>query len=459
MCLGKREIGVWIQLDAAENAPTACHCIQLEVGEDTGQAAALLETLQTNRIERWHPSMRHSPPSQMSTESINRRRFAQTVATGAASVVLGRAFTAFGERSEPLRILEPFHGAVLNRRVGQEVRGGLKIPVSGQAARSDRVTVNGCPARREGLGFTAEVILRHRENTISAVAEGEFGRREHQVRVLWDRYSQPRYRFSIDDNSFFLRDICQKQYASLFDCFYLRLLRDLHARYGARFVLNIYYTTGDGFDLSHFPDSYRGEWKDNADWLRLSFHAYANEPDRPYQNAPPEKLIADLDKVAEQIVRFAGKSTYSPPTVIHWAMVEPAALKPLHERGVRVLSGYFRRSNGIWDINYRLDEERSEYLSRHDALMDFDSGIVFSKVDLICNNTPMPDIAPTLGRLAEDLNQAEIMDLFTHEQYFWPFYSHYVPDHGRRLETAISWLTDRGYKPVFFHEGFLGGKA
>ena len=373
--------------------------------------------------------------------------------------MLGTTLRALGGAVEPMRIIEPFHGAVLNRRLGVEVPHGLRIRVSGEAPVRDRVTVNGGLAHREGQRFTAEVVLRHKETTITAVADGDFGRRQHQVRVLWDRYSQPRYRFSIDDNSFFLRDVFQKQYASLFDCFYLKLLRDLHTRYGTRFVLNIYYTTADGFDLSQFPDRYRGEWKDNADWLKLSFHAYANEPDRPYQKAPAEKLIADWDKVAEQIVRFAGKSTYSPPTVIHWAMVEPAALKALHERGVRVLSGYFRRSNSGWDINYRLDDERSEYLSRHDALMDFDSGILFSKVDLICNNTPVADIAPTLARLAEDPNQAEIMDLFTHEQYFWPFYPRYVPDHGQRLDTAIRWVTEHGYKPVLFHQGFLGGKA
>jgi hypothetical protein len=50
------------------------------------------------------------------------------------------------------------------------------------------------------------------------------------------------------------------------------------------------------------------------------------------------------------------------------------------------------------------------------------------------------------------------MDLFTHEQYFWPFYMNYVPDHPQRVETAIRWVTERGYKPVFFHEGFLGGR-
>jgi len=323
----------------------------------------------------------------------------------------------------------------------------------------DRVTVNGQPTQRAGTTFTSEVVLREKETEIVAASEGSFGHLEHRVRVVWDRHSFPRYRFSIDDNSFFLRDVAQKKYESLFDCFYLKMLRDLHTKYGARFVLNIYYTTGDDFDLPQFPDRYKGEWEKNADWLKLAFHAWANEPARPYQYASAGKLIADLDKVAEQIRRFAGELTYSPPTVIHWGMVQPAALKPLFKRGVRVLSGYFRQSNGIWDVNYLLDDDRSEYLSRHDALMDFDSGIVFSRVDIICNNTAIEQIVPTLEPLAKDPNCAEVMDLFTHEQYFWPFYSNYVPDHAQRLDAAIRWVTERGYKPVFFHEGFLVGLA
>jgi hypothetical protein len=48
------------------------------------------------------------------------------------------------------------------------------------------------------------------------------------------------------------------------------------------------------------------------------------------------------------------------------------------------------------------------------------------------------------------------MDLFTHEQYFWPFYTRYIPDHGERLNQTIRWVTERGYEPVFFHEGSMG---
>ena len=399
----------------------------------------------------------------MSGDSIanmktDRRKFLKIMSAGAAGAVLATRRPAAAGPSEPFRIHEPFHGAVLNRRLGRESDGGLKIQVRGEAPLRDRVTVNGSPAAQTGNAFVAEVLLKDKETEIVAAADGSTGRREHRVRVVWDRNSRPRYRFSIDDNSFFLRDVAKKRYASLFDCFYLKMLQGLHAKYQTKFVLNIYYTTGDGFDLTKFPDRYKGEWRDNADWLRLAFHARANDPDRPYQYAEPEKLTADLDMVAGEIRRFAGEEVYSPPTVIHWGMVQPAALRPLYERGVRVLSGYFDPVATGWDINYLFDDDRSDYLSKHDALMDFPSGIVFSKIDLVVNATPIDKIVPALEPLAKDPNRAEIMDVFTHEQYFWPFYFNHVPDHPERMDTVLRWLTEQGYEPVHFHEGFMGIK-
>ena len=388
---------------------------------------------------------------------MQRRDFLLAATAATAGLGLARPATArtAGDR---ITIEEPFHGAVLNHRHGRQSDEGLSIAVRGRVSGPGQVSVNGLAARRSGEHFTAQVVLRENETDLVAAVGEDSGRAEDRARVVWDRYSEPRYRFSIDDNSFFLRDVAQKKYKSLFDCFYLEILRKLHKKYRAKFVLNIYYTTEDGFTLPDFPDRYKGEWRDNSDWLKLAFHAYANEPARPYQEAPAEKLIADLDQVEEQILRFAGEETYSLPTVIHWAMVRPDALKPLADRGIRTLSGYFRLSGGKWDINYQINDTASEYLSRHDAWKDFDSGIVFSTVDIICNNTPLDRVVPTLEPLAKDPNRAEIMDLFTHEQYFWPFYSHHIPDHAQRLDAAIRWVTEKGYKPVFFHEGFLGGR-
>ena len=135
-------------------------------------------------------------------------------------------------------------------------------------------------------------------------------------------------------------------------------------------------------------------------------------------------------------------------------MVPPETFSTLAARGVRVLGGVFVRGPGGWDLNYGLDGERSEHLSRSDALKDFGSGIVFSKIDLVVNNTPIDRIAPALEALAADPGSAEVMDLLTHEQYSWDFHRNHIPDHGARIEAAIRWVTEHGYEPVCLEEGF-----
>ena len=373
-----------------------------------------------------------------------------------------------------VRIREPFHGAVLNHRHGTQSAGALAVHVRGEAPPGHRVAVNGIEARRAADAFDAVVEIRDREADITARAEGVTGTSSHTVRVVWDRHSRPRYRFSIDDNSFFARDVAASRPGSLFDCFYLGILRDLHGEYGAKFVLNLFFTTPEhDFDLSRFPEDYKSEWRDNADWLKLSFHARCEFPNRPYQYAASQQLAEDFDTVANEIMRFAGEEAWSTPTVIHWGMLPRRSLPVLTERGVKVLSGMFgpaegssytsdgeegtALANGVgYDVNYLLDETRSEYLSHHDALMDFGSGIVFSRGDIVCNNVAPNRVVSVLSPLAHDPNNAEIMDLFTHEQYFWPFYHNHRPDHKERCETAIRFCTENGYEPVFFHEGFLG---
>lgn len=387
---------------------------------------------------------------------VGRRDFFRSIAVGAAAAAVTPRIVS-GATASIIQIEEPFDGAILNHRHGKPCAGGLRIRVSGTAPTSQAVAINGQPARREGEKFTGEVVLREKVTKITAASVDGSHRGEDRVRVVWDRYSQPRYHFAVDDNIYFLRDIARKKYASLFDSFYLKTFRDLHKKYGTRFSVNIYYAAEDGFTLAQFPDSYKSEWRDNAGWLELAFHAYADAPARPYQDAPAEKLIRDYDQVAEQIQRFAGAEAFAPPTNLHWAMAQPDGLKALHERGVRVLSGYFTPIGSRWDINYNLDARRSAYLSKHDLLMDFDSGIVFIRDAIICNATPVDRVAPTLDPLAREPNRRETVNLLTHEQYFWPFYAAYVPDHAKRCEAAIRWTTDHGYKPVWFHEGFLGG--
>jgi hypothetical protein len=377
-----------------------------------------------------------------------------------------------------ITITSPVNGEVLTHRNGRVTDGGLSVEVRGHvkpATSFSAVFVNDTPAQVAANGaFQATVRVTEPETDLVTRLEASGGPAAHQIRVLWNRHSRPRYRFAIDDNIFFLRDLARTRPASIFDHFYLRGLRDLHQRYGTKFVLNTFFTTPEAdFTLAQMPDGWRGEFADHAGWLSLAFHAYAEFPDRPYQHATAAKLAADYDLVAGELRRFAGDTAFSPTTVTHWGMVAPEAWGVLAARGTRVLSGFFVPNTGSsytgdgesiaadlagdgYDINYCLDTERSAFLSRHDLIKDFASGLLFSRGDIVCNNTPPEQAERVLLPLMADPATAEIMDLVTHEQYFWPSYFNYRPDHFARCEAAIRCCAENGYEPVFLHEGLAG---
>jgi len=370
-----------------------------------------------------------------------------------------------------MTIREPFDGAILHERHGNPVLGtsvdssgrkGLRILVQGGIAdsidpESANILINGHPAVLNGRQFQAEAVLSERENVIKISLNSKGTKEEKNVRAIWHQTSFPRYRLQIDDNSFFLRDIHQKNYKSLFECFYLAMYRDLHRKYGSKFTLNIFNSTPEkDFALSNLSDKYKSEWEDNADWLRLAFHAENEFPNCPYENASPEKLAQDFDLVASEIRRFAGKA-YRQPGVIHWGTVKPETYKTLYDRNVRVLSGYFNKSrDNRWPVCFQLPDAPCEYLSNHDGWMDYNSGLIFSKVEFVINGTPLDQIIPKLEKSIANPNTAEVIDLLTHEQYFWPFYKNYLPDHPQRLDRAFAFLSERGYVPVFLDDGFYG---
>jgi len=210
-----------------------------------------------------------------------------------------------------IRITEPVHGAVLNRLHGEPRDGGLEIAVRGTAPRGHAVAVNGAPARRAGEEFRADVLLRDAETDVVAAAGGTGGTAEHRIRVVWDRASFPRYRFSIDDNSFFLRDVASRRYRSLFDCPYLGALKDLNTRFGAKFVLNLFYSTPESdFSLDRFPADYRAEWADAAGWLERTEQGGSIEAgtivptiDRRTRKEKLVELDEDLDYSRSQVDR------------------------------------------------------------------------------------------------------------------------------------------------------------
>jgi hypothetical protein len=369
-----------------------------------------------------------------------------------------------------LEITSLRNGAVLNHNHGAETNDYLEIQLEGIADPQAKVTVCGKPAERRDRVFRAPVRLDKKINEITVESRSKFGVVRHTVTVVWDKKSFKRFNFFIDDNIFFLTDTAKERPRSLFDHFYLRKLRETHRRHGAKFTLNCFHRNDHSpFELKDFPDTYKSEWRGNADWLRLSFHAYSEFPDRPYQHAEKEKLAADFDLVRNEIVRFAGEDAYIPPVVIHWAMVHPEAFQLLRERGVRVLSGGFISSRTrvgekppetpVTDIGYFYERDVAHYVADAREFYDSDHGMTLTRGAVCCNLDTEEEIISKLKAADASPSKCETLGLATHEQYSFKYYHNYIPDHFERIDTACRTAKELGYSPVFFADGLLGNTA
>ena len=125
----------------------------------------------------------------MNHRQIGRRPFLESAALGAAGIVLGRPLTTLAAASRPLKIEEPFHGAVLNHRHG--TADGRRARHLASPARRRRGGSRSTASRpRQGEAFRPKSCSAT-GNEIVAAARAAAGRREDRVRVVWDRHPFP----------------------------------------------------------------------------------------------------------------------------------------------------------------------------------------------------------------------------------------------------------------------------
>lgn len=350
-----------------------------------------------------------------------------------------------------ITIHTPIDGAILRRHDGRERDGQLTVTVRGRYGGSGSVFVNGVEAASRGGEFQAEIGLQDRRTTLTAQAGSE----TCSVDVLYDRGSFKRYRFSLDDDIWFLRDIAAERPASLFDNPYMALWRSLHERYGTKINCNLYFQC-DGFDLTMMPDAYKSEWADNAEWFRLTFHALQNDPKELYISAGYDEVAHDYDLIANEIVRFAGESVMNEFTTIHWGEATREGCRAVRDRGIRGLCGYFIVRDGTPKVSYYLDREQTDYLTTHDYWLDTSEDLIFIRHDIVANIGRLEEIRAHLNRIAANPQQRDVMEFMIHEQYFYPEYRAHLPDYAERCETTVQWAAENGYEPVFWSDGFLG---
>jgi hypothetical protein len=349
-----------------------------------------------------------------------------------------------------MKYLSPIDGDMLHAGDGALEEDTLHIPVKILATADRVLSVNGRQAVHTGDYFLAEIPLSDYKNTIETIDKTTGERLSITVYRL--KNFAGKYRLSIDDNIWFLRDLHDNAntYKSLFDNPFLSFLKEVNTQYGTKIHLNLFYQTDgvfqkDDFNLSRLDEKFKGEWAENADWLTLSFHARGEFPDQPYMNADYNQVKTDCDQVHAEIRRFAGKEVMTDVTAIHWFEATPAASRALRDAGYRGLLGFFNVDDDEYPGSYYLSEDQRRNIKKRFVWKDESEGTIFIKTSIVIDTKKLDEIVPHLESYIE---KPPYLDLLVHEQYFYPFYFNYQPDYRDKILTAIKWAHENGYQPA-----------
>jgi hypothetical protein len=348
-----------------------------------------------------------------------------------------------------IQFISPIDGDMLHAGDGEIYEGRLSTVAKVAASPGARIQINGIEAVASGEYHTAAILLERYENTVEAVNIDTGEKAQIRVYLLKNLYGH--YRLSIDDNIWFLRDIQQNSasYTSLFDNSYLGFLKGVNQQYGTKIHLNIFYET-DGFNLSEMTDKFKDEWKANAGWLRLSFHAKGEFPDRPYIAAGYDQVKADCDQIVSEIKRFAGEEVMTSVTTIHWGEATVEGSRAMRDAGYRGQLGYFNVDDDRAPVSYYLSVEQRRHMKKRFIWMDTAEGIVFIRSSIVLDTTPLNDIVSSLDSYEQTLGKKPpYVDFLIHEQYYYPFYQAYQPEYREKILTAVQWATNNGYTPAF----------
>jgi hypothetical protein len=353
--------------------------------------------------------------------------------------------------SETIKILSYMDGDMVNEFDGIVENGLLKIDIKISAPEHCDINVNGVKAIYNRGIYTANIALENYENKIIIKGIGiEYNK---IITLYWLKNYTKKYRISLDDNIWFLEDIARNssKYESIFENPYLQLYKNAHDIYGTKIHANIYYQT-QGFKLSQMPDKFKAEWKYNSDWLKLTFHALQDTPDKPYLNATYDEIKRDCELVTNEIIRFAGKECLSPVTTLHWGEATVEGCRALRDSGFTALVGDFNIEIGLPPVAYYFDMETRERMFKRHVIKDIKENIIFSRLTMIVDCFKEEDIVPFLDEIKNNPLKSAYLDFCIHEQYFYPSYKSYQENYSDKVLTAIKWAVNNGYQAAFLNE-------
>jgi len=356
------------------------------------------------------------------------------------------------------RFVYPTDGDMLTDAAGRRTEDGTLV-IEAAVESDGQVTISGKPAEKGENGlWTAEIALKATagEHVLTAQA----GEEERKIRIFRLPHAGGKYALSVDDNIWWLAELTRDQPGSIFDHPYLAVYKRAHEEFGAKVRLNLFYQVEGKavekygpFNLSMMTDRYKEEFRKNSDWLHLAFHSLQEEPGRPYLNSSYEEVFGDIQKVHDEVVRFAGGECWESATTVHFGECSPEGVRALQDQGIHALMGYIALNReGRPYVSYNLSPQKVTEAQRYGFWRDPESGMIYGKIDVVMNLYSPERIVEILTEEHEAHPQRGFVEIMIHEQYFHSDYRAYEPDYAERVFAGCRWCREHGYEGTFVEE-------
>ena len=357
-------------------------------------------------------------------------------------------------KDQPLRFAFPIDGDCINCNDGPVADGGILITAQVEAPEGHEVEIESVRAVYSDGCYRASVKITDKETVLTAT--DRTAGTACSVKVFRLKNPVGGYRLSSDDNIIFLADINdhKDEYNSIFDNPYLAVYKKAHDLYGAKVHLNLFYEFDDQsrsyfskkreyFNLSMMTDKFKDEFIANSDWLKFSFHATGEFPNKPYRDADRQTVRREGERVLKEIVRFAGKEVLSGCTTVHWGEANVEAAKELRDMGYKAMTGYFV-DHPVAPVAYYAPYDLIRYVYNRDFWKDTETDILFGRIDIVVNCKTHEENMQEIRSILDSKTRGGFLSLMIHEQYFYEDYRLYLPDFEQRVLEGCKLAAEAG---------------
>lgn len=287
------------------------------------------------------------------------------------------------------------------------------------------------------------------------------------------------YEIHVDDSILCLEELDANKdtYTSIFEGEILKKYKETHDKYGTVFNLSLFYEIVEngafgiqipsdnyriGWTLSNMTDKFKQEFKDNAHWLKFSFHS--ENYDIRYGENPELSAWDDYKKVREEVFRFAGREAWEDYyTKLHWYSGTETQLREMADNGVHRYIGSAQHSTlGSFSLTAEktaLMHEVGYYEnSRNDTHIHTGAGVLERILGVAPRGvgTPMTmDVYLPLfmsGTVEEWSKPTDSVyfSIETHEQWF-------IGDMAviNQIEVASKWFYENNIMPAFYRRELM----